>query len=377
MPISRLWAYFDHAAVAPLSQPAAAAIEQFAAQASLQGDTVWPQWNRALQTLREQTATLLRCETSDICLVPNTTTGINIVAEGWPWQAGDSVVIPEGEFPSNLFPWLNQQSRGVEVRIVPRRDGRVVIDDLIANCDQSTRLIAVSWVGYATGFRLDIDDLVAKAHDQGIAVFLDAIQGLGMYDLDLTKTPVDFIAADGHKWLLGPEGAGVAMIRQEYVDRLRAGNVGWASVRQSHNYAHPEFALRGDASRFESGSANMIGMAALSASLSLFLSVRQAHGPDAIEQRVCALANKLSEKLLAAGAVCDRPGEPKSQSGIVNFQIPGTEPAQFREVALQHHVVVSCRGQGVRASIHAYNNEDDLDRLVEVVRLVNKPQQMP
>ena len=210
MPIAPEWAYFDHAAVGPLSKPAAAAIAHFAAQGAEQGDTVWPEWAAQVEHLRDQVATLLNCESDEICMVPNTTTGINIVAEGLDWRNGDSVVVPEGEFPSNLFPWQNQRAKGVEVRFAPREDGKVTVDSLMDQVDDTTRLISVSWVGYASGYRVDLQNLVEQAHRRGVLVFLDAIQGLGIYPLDLQKTPVDFLAADGHKWLLGPEGAGVA-----------------------------------------------------------------------------------------------------------------------------------------------------------------------
>ncbi len=368
MPIADKWAYFDHAAVGPLSGPAAAAMRRFADEASELGDTVWPSWAARTEQLRDQAAILLRADPSEICLVPNTTTGINLVAEGWPWQRGDSVVIPEGEFPSNLFPWQNQQSRGVELRIVPRRGGEVHVADLIDHVDETTRLIAVSWVGYASGYRVDLDSLVEQAHCRGVMVFLDAIQGLGIYPLDLTRTPVDFLAADGHKWLLGPEGAGVAMIAQRHLDSLRCGNVGWNSVKNSYNYAEPTFDLRSSAARFESGSANMAGAAALSASLELFLKVRQCHGESAIEDRILELVAQLEGALRAAGAVPRSVSSLQNRSGILTFEVPGVEPADVRRRALAEQVVVSCRGGGVRASVHAYNNPDDLTRLVDVVR---------
>jgi selenocysteine lyase/cysteine desulfurase len=368
MPIAPRWAYFDHAAVAPLSQPARAAIERFADQAATLGDTVWPQWTAEADQLRMNTATLLGCDRREICLVPNTTTGINLVAEGYPWQSGDSVVIPDGEFPSNLFPWLNQQSKGVEVRIVPRVNGQVIVDDLIARVDKSTRIIAVSWVGYASGFRIDLDDLVHQAHEREVMVFLDAIQGLGMYPLDLAQTPVDFLAGDGHKWLLGPEGAGVAFIRSKHLDTLRCANVGWNSVKNAYNYASPTLELRSDAMRFESGSSNLVGAAALNASLELFLKILQTHGPDAIEKRVLELVRQLDESLRSVGAVTKLPSMPHNQSGILTFEVPGAEPNVIRKLAADHDVVVSCRGGGVRAAIHAYNDANDLDRLISVVR---------
>jgi cysteine desulfurase / selenocysteine lyase len=369
MPITRRFAYFDHAAVGPLSGPAAQAVAKYAAEASTLGDTVWPDWNANLTRLRRAAAQLMDADTSEIAIVPNTTTGINFVAEGYPWQPGDNVVLPEGEFPSNLFPWQNQQSRGVEVRIVPRRDGhRVEVQDLIDATDSSTRIIACSWVGYATGFRIDLDDLVSKAHAKGVLVFVDAIQGLGMYPLSIKKTPIDFLSADGHKWMLGPEGIGVAMIRQEHLEKLRIGNVGWGSSKYPFNYTDPKFELREEASRYESGSANMVGAAALLASIELFLNASQKLGPEAIADRVLETSNQLVDRLRSLGARIQRSEHRKHQSGIVTFAFDAIEPTEIRARGLASGVVTSCRGGGVRAAVHAYNDQTDLDRLIAVVK---------
>ena len=368
MPVAAKWAYLDHAAVGPLTADAASAIVEFAGQAASEGDTCWPEWSARIGALRQQFAAMLGCDSGEICMAPNTSSGINLVAEGWPWNPGDSVVLPEGEFPSNLFPWMNQQSKGVQVRIVPRRDGAVFVDDLMRHVDETTRMIAVSWVGYASGFRVDIDALVREAHRRGVLVFLDAIQGLGIYPLDVSRTPVDFLAADGHKWLLGPEGAGIAMIRREHIDRLRCGNVGWSSVKQPHSYADARFDLRTDAARFESGSANMVGIAALLKSVELLMRVRAAHGPSCIGERVIDLAERLDELLRGEGATTSLSSDPDHRSGILNFRLPGVEPAALRREGLKRGVVLSCRGGGVRASIHAYNNDDDFARLIETIR---------
>ncbi|MEL6105288.1 MAG: aminotransferase class V-fold PLP-dependent enzyme [Planctomycetota bacterium] len=365
MPITQNWAYLDHAAVGPLSQPAADALRGFADQAALQGDTVWPQWSARLDAVRSGFAELLGADDDEIALIPNTSTGINLVAEGFPWKPGDSVVIPEGEFPSNFFPWENQVSRGVEVRVVPRRDGAVTVDDLMGHVDKTTRLLALSWVGYASGYRVDLAKVVEAAHQRGVLVFLDAIQGLGIFDLQVSDIPVDFLAADGHKWLLGPEGLGVAYIRREHLDRLRVGNVGWNSVKNAFNYNDPRLELRGSATRFEPGSANMVGAAALAASLEIFLWVRRTHGPNAIGDRVIELATELAERLAAAGANTWLP-QVGHRSGIVPFEMPGVSANDFRNRGLESRCVLSCRGGGVRASIHAYNDESDIERLVDV-----------
>ena len=379
MPIAQDWSYFDHAAVGPLSAPASRAMHQFVDQAARLGDTVWPEWAANIETLRRSTAELVGAQTSEICMVPNTTSGINLVAEGWPWQAGDNIVIPDHEFPSNLFPWMNQQSKGVELKVVPLRvvktangadEHQVHIDDLMSQVDTNTRMIALSWVGYASGYRIDLDSLVARANDQGVRVFLDAIQALGIYPLDVKKTPVDFLAADGHKWLLGPEGAGVAMIRREHQDKIRCLNVGWASVKNSYNYAQPAFDLRDTAARFESGSANMAGIAALAANVEMFLKVREAQGDDAIAQRIIQQATRLHEMLAEIGVPSRLPTDQANRSGIVTFDVPGVEPAAVRRSCLEQNVVLSCRGGGVRASVHAYNNDEDLHRLVDVIQSV-------
>ena len=367
MPVTKKWTYLDHAAVGPLSGPAARAIRGFAEQAADSGDVHWPSWSGNADQLRRQFSQLLNSQPSEISLVPNTTAGVNLIAEGFPWEKGDNVVIPEGEFPSNLFPWQNQQSKGVEMRLVPRRGREVRVDDLMDQVDERTRLISVSWVGYASGFRMDLDRLVELAHQRGVLVFVDAIQGLGVFPLDLQKTPVDFLAADGHKWLLGPEGIGVAMIRKQHLDRLRCGQVGWNSVKNAFNYACPELHLRDAASRFEGGSLNLMGVAALNASVELFIQIRKVHGENSIAERILSLSQDLDSRLRQLGIESRLMDKEAHRSGILTFEIPGVDPAAFRKAALSENVVLSCRDGGIRASIHAYNNEDDLSRLMQVV----------
>ncbi len=368
MPICEKWAYFDHAAVGPLTRPAADAIRQFVDEAARQGDTVWPRWASRVEQLRVGAAELLGADLAEITIVPNTTAGINLVAEGFPWQPGDNVVIPEGEFPSNLLPWLNQRAKGVEVRVVPRRGREVHVDDLMGQVDGSTRVIAVSWVGFASGYRLDVAELVERAHGCGVLVFLDAIQGLGVYPLDVGEIPVDFLAADGHKWLLGPEGAGIAMIRREHLDRLRCTTVGWNSSAESRAFSQTELTLRPDAARFEGGSTNMVGFAALGASLEMFLTVRRRFGPGSLADRVVELAGTLDDRLGRIGVSTRMPSEPRHRSGIVTFDVAGVDPEAVRRIAAERGVAVSCRDGGVRASLHVYHDESDLDRLETAVR---------
>jgi len=368
MPVAEKWAYFDHAAVAPLPRKSAEAIADYADEAMREGDTCWPQWAEENERLRADFAKLLTCSPTEIALIPNTSYGINAVAEGINWQPGDNIVLPAGEFPSNRFPWLNQGRHGVEVRIIGHDDAAEIdTQALLGAIDHRTRVVAASWVGYATGYRLDVERIVDEVQRRGALFFLDAIQGLGVFPLDLSATPIDFLAADGHKWLLGPEGAGVLMIREKHLVQLKCVPVGWNSVRASHQFSHAAFDIRPTASRYEIGSQTMVGMRSLRQSLLLFLKVREAHGEAAIGNRVLDLADRLIAGLTELGATIAGPTARDQRSGIVTFAMPNVDAIAIRRNAAEQHVAVSCRGIGVRASIHAYNNESDIQRLLNAV----------
>ena len=235
MPVVENWAYMDHAAVGPLPAVTRDAIADWLQTATLHGDVHWMSWYEKVESLRTLAAKMVHAQDQEIALIPSTTSGINIVADGFPWERGDNVVTLANEFPSNLFPWLNQQSRGVETRLVPVDHGIVDLDRLDRMCDDRTRLVSASWVGYATGYRIDLRQAVEIAHRHGALFFLDAIQGLGVFPLDVKATGIDFFSADGHKWMLGPEGAGLFYSRQEHLSRLKPLGVGWKSVKTRFN----------------------------------------------------------------------------------------------------------------------------------------------
>ncbi len=360
MPVANRWAYFDHAAVAPLPAPTQQAIVRWAEQAAAEGDTVWPQWSRRVEQCRAAAARLIHAESSEIALVHSTTEGLSIVAEGYPWQEGDNVVTMANEFPSNLYPWKNLASRGVETRCVEAPDGRVDLDRVAAACDARTRIVSISWVGYASGFRCDLDALASLAHERNALLCVDAIQALGVFPLDVRRTPIDFLAADGHKWLLGPEGAGLFYIRSEHLDRLRPIGVGWHSVAHAGDYTNTDFVLKPSAARFEGGSQNMVGFLGLAESLELLLEL----GTEAIAGRILDLTDLACGRLEQAGAtiVSDRYGD--HRSGIVAFEWPGHEPLAAKKKCLEAGVVVSARAGKLRLAAHAYNNASDLDRLI-------------
>ncbi len=364
MPVARQWAYFDHAAVSPLSGPACRAIARWNEDAQSNGDAYYPGWMRQLNDARQRAAELIHAQPEEIALVPNTTAGIGLVAEGYPWKEGDNVVLPDNEFPSNQYPWLNLISRGVEVRRVPTEAGRVPVEALARACDARTQVVSVSWVAYASGWRQDLDELARIVHDRGALLFLDAIQGLGVFPLDVRQTPVDFLAADGHKWLLGPEGAGVFYLRREHLNLLRPIGVGWNSVAHDRDFTHIELDFKDTAERYEGGSMNMAGFIGLAASLELLLR----YGQEAIGQRVLEITDLACRRLSAAGAIIESDRTGTRRSGIVSFRLPDRDPDALRRQCHQRQVVLSCRAGRLRISPHAYNDESDIDRLIDALR---------
>ncbi len=368
MPVVERWSYFDHAAVAPLPLAAQDAICGWLQGATRDGDTVWPQWVRELEQARATAAGIINSETDEIAFVANTTTGITFIAEGLPWQPGDNVVTLANEFPSNQYPWLNLASRGVETRRIVVNDTGVDLRSLAEAMDSHTRLVSVSWVGFATGWRLNLDEVAALVHARDSLLFVDAIQGLGVFPLDVRQTPIDFLAADGHKWLLGPEGAGLLFIRREHLDRLRPINVGWNSVAQGSDYSRIELNLRPSAARYEGGSHNLVGTIALGASLQLLTTFGLGPRQSAIGHRVLELTDRACDQLADCGAHIVSRRDAEHSSGIVAFDWPGCDPQLLRKHCLANQVALSSRGGHLRISPHAYINADDIQRLVDVLR---------
>jgi selenocysteine lyase/cysteine desulfurase len=363
-PVTRSWVFLDHAAVAPLSAPARAAMLEWADDLTSNGVTAEPRWLDRIERVRRRFGELLHADPLDVAFVKNTSEGVGLIAEGFPWRDGDNVVTSDDEYPANLYPWMNLASRGVEVRRVPSRQGRVEIADLLNAMDGRTRLLAISFVEFATGFRNDLAALAEECRRRDVRLFVDAIQGLGVIPLDVSAIGVDYLAADGHKWLLGPEGAGILYVRRERIDELRPIGVGWNSVVGRWEFSHADFRLLPHAGRYESGSLNVAGIAALGASLDLLLNA----GVERVHERIIDLTDRLCNG-------CERPGwhvyssrRENERSGIVSLVAPdGVDTSAVVKRLRKQGVAVNLRGGRMRVSPHAYNTSDEIDRLIELL----------
>lgn len=361
-------AYFDHAALAPMPAVTAQRICDFANQSAEVGNIHWLEWLGEAEQARAAAAEMIGASNDEITFTPNTTFGVNLVAEGLDWREGDNVVTLADEFPTNLYPWLHLESRGVETRQIATENGQVDYDELAAACDARTRVLSVSWVGYQTGYRVDIDRIGEICRAKNVLYNLDAIQAMGVFPLDVSQTPIDFLATGGQKWLLGPEGVGFAYVRREHLDKLRPIHVGWNSVEKPFDYTNTDQPFKSSAARFAGGGWNMCGTLAMGQSLKLLNSI----GAKAIAARLLEYTDLACDRLASAGAViCSnrdrqhRHGE--QRSGLVFFEVPGRDPVQFRKTCIERSIVLSCRSGKLRISPHAYNTEDDLDRLIEVI----------
>jgi selenocysteine lyase/cysteine desulfurase len=363
-PVTAAWAFLDHAAVAPLPAPAVAALHHYAASLAAHGIAAVAEWSARVAHVRALAARLINApDVADVYFVPNTTHGIGVVAEGFPWRAGDNVVLAAEEYPANQYPWLNLAHRGVEVRAVPSRGSRVVIDDLRAAMDGRTRVLTASAVQFASGFRADLDALGALCRERDVFFFVDAIQALGAFPVDVRRTPIDALAADGHKWLLGPEGAGFGYVRREWVDRLHPIGVGAFSVENSLAFSTIDFRLKPHAGRWEGGAYNLPGLTAFGASLELLLTA----GVEHVERRVVELTDYLCARAPARGWSVFSARGPGEKSGIVSLAHPDRAPAEVVKRCKAAGVVVNARGGRVRVSPHAYNTPDEIDRFLAAV----------
>src|SRR5262245_3585432 len=363
-PITERWAFLDHAAVSPLPRRTAQTLAAYAADMSANGSTAVSGWVNRTEETRRSLAQLLHCEPLELALLKNTSEGIGIVAEGFPWRSGDNVVLAAEEYPSNQYPWMNLGERGVAVRKVASRGGRIAIDDLRDAMDSRTRLLAISSVEYASGFRSDLDALGELCRGRGVALCIDAIQSLGALPLDVSRTPVDFVASGGPKWLLGPQGTGFLYVRGEWLNRLRVALVGWSSVVSGHDYSRIDFTLKPHAGRFESGTLNYGGLAALGESVRLLLD----SAPEIREQRVHELTRHLCEQSQRAGwsVFSDRAAD--AWSGIVVLEKTGDDPKTVAARAKAAGVIVAVRAGRLRVSPHVYNTVEELDRMVDLLK---------
>jgi len=354
-PVTEKYIYLDHSGVAPTSLRVKSAIEKFLNEAAEGGAFHYPKWAQRVNEIRSACARLINAGPDELAFVKSTSHGLSIVAEGLDWKPGDNVLIYEKEFPSNLYPWLNLKRKGVEVRIIPSRDGRILIDDIERLIDSKTRLLAVSSVQFSNGFRIDLKKVGALCRKNNVLFCVDAIQSLGVLPMDVKEYNIDFLSADAHKWLLGPEGIGIFYCKRELAERLAPPLIGWKCVRNEFDFDNPDFCLKTDALRFEEGSMNLLGIFGLGAAVDLLLEV----GIENIETRVLGLGEIIIREAEQRGYRVLTPKARSERGGNVTFS-GDFDPAAARDRLREKRILVNTRGGGLRVSPHFYNTKEEL-----------------
>src|SRR5579871_6895282 len=244
-PVTKNLVYLNHAAVGPLCRPAAEAMQHLAEDALQFGSEHYQSWMDTYQGLRDAAARMINAAPGEIAIVKNTSEGIATVATGIDWKAGDVVVAFEEEFPANFYPWKRLEANGVHVRWLSIFDELDRIDEAC----RGARMLAISYVQYLSGYRVDLHAIGEICARHGCFFLLDAIQGLGVFPIDVRAARIDALSADGHKWLLGPEGCGILYVRQEVQDEIEPIEFGWTNVAKYYDYASRDMTLRADAGR--------------------------------------------------------------------------------------------------------------------------------
>jgi selenocysteine lyase/cysteine desulfurase len=354
--------HLNHAAVGPWPVRTAAAVADFAEENSRQGSLSYPRWLQTEWRLRERLARLIGAPSpADIALAKNTSEALSIVAYGLDWEAGDEIVGIAQEFPSNRVVWESLADRGVRWVPLDLEHAQDPEADLLALCTPRTRLVAVSWVQYARGLRLDLARIGAACRSRGILLCVDAIQGLGALPFDLAQTPADVVVADGHKWMLGPEGVALLYVDPALRPKLRLHQFGWHMLEHAGNYDRVTWAPATDARRFECGSPNLLGIHGLEASLSLIEEV----GVAVIERSIAERLDLLIAHADRHGWEILSPREPARRAGIITLQIPGLDSAALHAGLMERRVLCAHRGGGIRFSPHFYTPFPVIDRAVE------------
>ncbi len=366
--VTRECAYLNHAGSGPLPRRGVERMQALADLVSRTGDRRWIDRNNEMNRVRGLAACLLGARHDhEVAFVENTSAGLSLVAGGIDWKSGDNIVSAALEFPSNVYPWMQIGERGVELWQVPERDGRIDTDELLGMLDNRTRVVALSSVQYASGFRSDLTRIGAACRERGILFVVDGIQSLGALAHDVEREHIDIFAASAHKWLLGPEGIGLLYISDRVIEQIRPVRSGWRSMSKPFDWTELALDFADGARRFESGTLNAYGIVALGGALEIFLEI----GASDLEGRVLALADRAAKGLADLGFQVISSRRPGETSGIVAAVHPRHDANDLVKKLAQKDVVAAARAGRFRVSAHFYNSEDEIDRMLGELGIVS------
>lgn len=351
--------YLNHAAVAPLSRPSAEAMKCLAGDSLRYGSFHYDRWLDTYDGARRAAARLINSAPEEIALMKNTSEGISTIANGIDWKPGDVIIGFKDEFPSNQYPWQRLESKGVRIKWLNFTDP----PEHIHEAAKGARLLAISFVQYLSGYRANLTQIGAICRDLHVIFFVDAIQGLGAFPLDVRASKIDALAADGHKWLCGPEGSAILYVSKPLQNQVDPKEFGWMNAASANNYGVYDMTLRDDAARYECGSLNTIGIYGLRAAIEFLLEI----GIEEIAPKVQALGDYIDSAARKRGFEVMIERTPTTGAGIVSFKKPGADSAAIVNRLKENCVLAAARAGWVRFAPHFYIEFDEIDRAIALI----------
>lgn len=367
-PVTEKYIYMNHAAVSPLSIRVRDAMQALIEDVTRNGSANYYDWCRTYEQTRQSAARLVNAHPHEIAFMRNTSDALSAVANGIDWREGDNVVSCNVEFPSNIYPWLRLgEARGVNMKLAQERGGRIDADELLSLIDDRTRVLTISWVQFASGYRSDLARIGRFCRERDIIFVIDAIQGLGGLKLDVERDCVDAFAADAHKYLIGPEGIALLYVSDRVIDRIQPTVLGWTSVKNYEQFSHRAIDYKLDyregAERFECGTLNTAGVYGLGAAIDLFLEV----GPEKIEEYLLGLSDYLAERLTSKGYEVVGSRNAGEKSAIVTCRHEDHTPRDLHRLLSDKNIHTAPRMNRLRISPHFYNTRDEVNALIEAL----------
>jgi selenocysteine lyase/cysteine desulfurase len=348
--------YLNHAAISPLPFVVRDAVDKYLERRALKGIEPYPWANKIAFETKNLLADLLHTKSERIAFMLNTDEGINLLASGIGWKDGDRILLYRYEYPANVYPYLNQKRlRGAAVDFMEPEDGRITIDLIKRHLRPETKLLSLSFVQFLTGFRSDLEAIGKLCKERNIIFAVDAIQGLPHSFIDVEKSNIDFLAAGAHKWMMGTEGTAFIYVSEKMQNTIRQSSMGASSVTNPFNFFdYDPGRLRGDASRYEGGTLNFPGIAALNAALKFHAEF----GFAKIEKRVLEHSAYLISRFKTHGVKVLTPEKESERAGIISVEIE--KPEEVLERLRKKNMIVAVRGGKLRLSPHFYNTEEEL-----------------
>lgn len=352
--------YFNHASIAPLPLNVSKIIERYVKERSEESINNYKQFLLTETRAKKKLAQLLNATSSHITWSTNVGTAMSMLVQGLDWHEGDEIILNDIEFPSNVYPFLNLQNKGVEVKFLKTEKGRIKIEDFEKAITSKTKLVSVSLVQFLSGFQVNLKKLSELCRKRGVLLAVDAIQAAGNVKIDLQETPVDYLSGGTQKWLLGLQGLAYIYIGENLLSKLHPTILGWQSVENPWDLLNYDLNFPKDARKFQSGTTNALGIFALNKSLEIFLNF----GLENVYSRVKENTNYIFKKLLGIGIEPLLYGlSEENLSAIVTFEIEDAE--RIKAELAKQKIIVEIREGKIRVSPHFYNTKEEIDRFIE------------